>query len=119
MKERFVTDGTTTEHLTGAVETYLNTSKDQLGPILANLFTDDAIVHDDGRTYVGIDAISGWTEAVAAAFSYTRTITDVRLRTNAAIVRARLEGNFPGSPIELHHHFSLAGERISALTICP
>ena len=109
----------TTEHLAIAVDTYLTTPKDQLGSILEQLFTDDAVVHDDGRTYVGLEAISAWTEGTAAAFSFTRTIIDVTRRADAAIVRARLEGTFPGSPVDLHHHFSLADGRITALTICP
>jgi len=36
---------------------------------------------------------------------------------NAAIVRVVVKGDFPGSPVELHHHFSLADLRITALTI--
>ena len=46
-------------------------------------------------------------------------ITGITLFDSAAIVQVKLEGNFPGSPVELHHHFSLAGYKIAALTICP
>jgi len=118
-----LTNETSTERLAGTVETYLTTPKNRLAPILDRLFTDDAVVHDEGRTHIGIDAVGAWTQGVAAAFSFTRTIIDVKLRANAVVVRARLEGNFPGSPVELHHHFTLAddktGGKISALTICP
>jgi hypothetical protein len=34
-------------------------------------------------------------------------------------VSVNVEGDFPGSPIRLHHHFTLDGDRISALTVCP
>lgn len=101
------------------VRTYLTTPKAELGPRLAELFTEDAVVHDDGRTHVGLDAIRAWTDAVASAFTFTRTVTDTTTAGNAVVVRTRVAGDFPGSPVDLHHHFSLDGERISALTICP
>ena len=37
----------------------------------------------------------------------------------ATLVDIRVAGNFPGSPVELHHHFTVSNERITALTICP
>jgi hypothetical protein len=33
--------------------------------------------------------------------------------------RNRLEGNFPGNVVDLRYEFTLAGDRISALTIAP
>lgn len=50
----------TTEHLAIAVDIYLTTPKGQSGLILERLFTDDEVVHDDGRNYVGLDAIGAW-----------------------------------------------------------
>jgi hypothetical protein len=101
-----------------AVHTYLATPKDQIGPLLEQLFTADAIVHDDGHTHIGLTAIRDWNNAVTSAFSYTRTVSEVEVRQSAAVTLVRLEGNFPGSPIDLHHHFSLHEGRICALTIC-
>lgn len=105
--------------LPAAVDTYLNTPKAEVGPLLQELFTPDAIVHDEGRSHIGIDAIQSWSNAVTTAFTFTRTVTDVAVRGADAVVRTRVEGNFPGSPVDLHHHFSVTDGRISALTICP
>jgi hypothetical protein len=102
-----------------AVWTYLTTPKDDVGQILDQLFTPDAVVHDEGRSHIGLDAIRRWHEAVASAFAFTSTIISTTVPTNAAVVQVRLDGNFPGSPVELHHHFSLDADKISALTICP
>lgn len=101
-----------------AVDTYLSTPKSEVGPLLDQLFTADAIVHDEGRSHVGIDAIQAWNDGVVSAFRFTRTVTGVAVRGGSAVVQTRIEGNFPGSPVDLHHHFSLTGDRISALTIC-
>ena len=105
--------------LPAAVARYLATPKDQVGAILDQLFTGDAVVHDEDRTHLGIEAIRSWNAQVATAFTFTRTISEATIRPHAAIVRVHLEGDFPGSPVELHHHFSLADEMITALTICP
>jgi hypothetical protein len=104
--------------LQSTVAKYLTTPKGQLSVALDEVFTSDAVVHDDGHTYIGIDAIAAWTNEVAAAFTFTRTVISVIAQPNAAIVAVLVKGDFPGSPVELHHHFSLTGDRISALTIC-
>jgi SnoaL-like protein len=110
---------TATDRLPTVVNTYLTTPKADLGSLVSQLFTGDAVVHDEGRTHIGLDAIRAWTDGIASAFTFTRTVTGTIVTDNAAIVSARLEGDFPGSPVDLHHHFSLAGNTISALTICP
>jgi hypothetical protein len=101
-----------------AVAIYLSTPRQQVGEILDELFTTDAAVHDEGQTHLGIGAIQAWNGQVAAAFTFTRTITSATVWPGAAIVTVHLEGDFPGSPVELHHHFSLADEKIMAMTIC-
>ena len=108
-----------TTALPAAVRVYLTTPKDHIGPLLEQLFTADAIVHDDGHTHVGLTAIRNWNNAVASAFDYTRTISAIERRESAAVVGVRLEGDFPGSPVDLHHHFSVHEDKICALTICP
>ena len=102
--------------LQSTVAKYLTTPKEQLS--VDQVFASNAVVHDDGHTHIGIDAIAAWTNEVAAVFTFTRTVINVIVQPNAAIVVVLLKGDFPGSPVELHHHFSLTGDRITALTIC-
>jgi hypothetical protein len=104
--------------LPAAVASYLSTPKERLSGEVEQLFTDDAVVHDDGRTHIGIDAIASWTDQAASAFTFTRTVIGAIVRPHASIVRVVVEGDFPGSPVELHHHFSLTNDRIAAMTIC-
>jgi uncharacterized protein (TIGR02246 family) len=59
---------------------------------MAQCFTEDAVVRDEGRTMKGLAAIQQW-------------------KTNC------LTGNFPGSPIELRFVFKVEGERIVSLQI--
>jgi hypothetical protein len=101
------------------VSTYLTTPKTELGPMIEGLFTPDAVVRDDGQTHVGADAVRVWAGHVATAPGFTRTVTGSVTAGDAVIVTARLAGDFPGSPVDLHHHFTVTDGRISALTICP
>jgi hypothetical protein len=112
-------DATNDAALPATVVTYLATPKEELGPILRQVFAADAVVHDEGNTHVGIDAIRGWSDSVAAAFTFTREVVSGVVRGGAVVVRVKVRGDFPGSPVELHHHFSIADGKITALTICP
>jgi ketosteroid isomerase-like protein len=84
------------------------------------LFTEDAVVVDEGKTWRGIGKIRAWREGPASLYQYTTEVFD----TNAAgedeyLVTGRLEGNFPGGTAELKWRFTLAGDRISHLHIAP
>ncbi|MCD2105730.1 MAG: nuclear transport factor 2 family protein [Rhodococcus sp. (in: high G+C Gram-positive bacteria)] len=89
------------------------------GGDVRDVFTEDAVVRDDGRTYVGIEEIVAWKSAVSTAFTFTQKIESVNTPGSAVVVSVKVEGDFPGSPVQLHHHFTLDGDRISALTVCP
>ena len=63
-------------------------------PYLA-LFTDDAVVEDEGRTHRGIDEIRAWRSGTPLV-SYE--ITDVEQTPAGTVVTATISGDFPGSP---------------------
>lgn len=80
-------------------------------------FADDAVVHDEGRDYHGRDAIRAWKEAVQQKFTYETEPRNVSSAGNVVTVDVRLTGNFPGSPVDLDHVFTLLGDKISSLVI--
>jgi hypothetical protein len=84
------------------------------------LFTDDALVLDEGQTWSGPAAIRAWQLGPASRYRYTTEVTDI-IRTAEDRVRAtgRLEGNFPGGTAQLNWDFTIAGELISRLEIAP
>jgi ketosteroid isomerase-like protein len=83
-------------------------------------FTDDAAVTDEGRTIHGHDEIRAWREKTAAAFEYTvEVLRAEKADAGGYLVVTRLEGNFPGSPVELNFRFLLRDALISELTIAP
>ena len=84
------------------------------------LFSDDAIVVDEGQTRHGIEEIRAWQVGPASKYTYTTEVIDtVALAADRYVVTGRLAGNFPGGSAELKWDFIVAGGRISRLVIEP
>ena len=84
------------------------------------LFTDDAVVVDEGETRRGTSEIRDWQEGPASKYQYTTEVVDTERTGDAEfLVTGRIEGNFPGGTAELKWRFSLLGDRIGHLHIAP
>ena len=103
--------------LPDAVSRYFRISNGGDDAALADCFTDDAVVHDEGGTHRGHVAIHAWQRAARSKFDYTVTPVDSTRDGDRLTVTADLVGNFPGSPIRLDHAFELDGGRIRVLRI--
>jgi hypothetical protein len=106
-------------NLPAPVAAYLEAEDDDHVEAVLESFTDDAIVHDEGKDHVGIAAIRDWAAAISTTYQLERTVLETRRTGAATMVLVRVAGDFPGSPVDLHHHFTDSGDRIAALTICP
>lgn len=85
---------------------------------LAVLFSDEAVVVDEGQTYHGIEEIRSWREGAASAYQYTTQVHDSRrLDEERSLVTGRLTGNFPGGTVELQWCFTVQDDLISRLEI--
>ncbi|MFC5946889.1 nuclear transport factor 2 family protein [Pseudonocardia lutea] len=102
-----------------AVTAYLRAKTNTDVDSVVGCFAPDAVVHDEGRDHVGTAAIRAWAEGVASAYTLTRTVRSVRGVGPATVVAVEVAGDFPGSPVVLHHHFTSTDDGIAALTICP
>jgi hypothetical protein len=103
--------------LPGPVANYLAAEKAKDADKLALCFADDALVHDEGRDYRGRDAIRAWKREADAKYTFVLEPLNATVKENRVILRARLTGNFPGSPVELDHTFALADHKIALLDI--
>lgn len=67
------------------------------------LFAEDAVVEDEGKEYVGIEAVRAWrTEVPLVQY----TITDLEPVGEGLVVTCTVAGDFPGSPVAgLRFHF--------------
>jgi hypothetical protein len=85
--------------------------------IVAQCFTQGAVVRDEGKTIEGLAAIKQWEAETKRKYQHTiEPLTSVQ-KDGKTIVTNRLTGNFPGSPIELDFIFTLDGDKISSLDI--
>src|SRR6266852_8655618 len=80
-------------------------------------FTEDGTIHDEGRDYRGRDAIRQWKQAADQKYRYVLQMVNAQTHGNDVTVRARLTGEFPGSPVELDHIFKLSNNKIASLEI--
>lgn len=86
---------------------------------VVRLFTNDAVVKDEGHTYEGLAAIKEWKTGSSKKYTYTSEPFASEERDGKAIVTSRVSGNFPGSPLNLRYLFGLEGNKIASLEIVP
>jgi|SRR5882672_1060110 len=99
------------------VADYLAAIKEKDADRLALCFAKDAVVHDEGRDYRGLGAIKSWMKETQAKYKYAIEPLDVSTDGETVTLRARLTGEFPGSPVELDYEFTLADGKITSLEI--
>jgi len=83
----------------------------------AGYFAEDAAVRDEGRDYLGRDAIRAWVGETSRKYRHRADVIAVKRVADRIVVTAQLSGAFPGSPIDLQYHFKLAGTQITGLEI--
>ena len=84
---------------------------------LSQCFAEDAIVRDEGQTIEGLAAIKQWKAETRKKYQHTIEPLASAQKDGKTIVTNRLNGNFPGSPIELEFVFTLDGDKIASLEI--
>ena len=82
-------------------------------------FADDAVVHDESRDHRGRAAIRAWKAEVTKKYRPHVDVIDAEEANGKTIVRGKVSGDFPGSPVVLRYAFTLAGDRIARLEIVP
>lgn len=99
------------------IRTYFTAEAPQDGATLAAAFAEDAVVRDEGATHRGPEAIRAWWLAAKAKYRHRAEPLEMTEADDGTVVRARVSGDFPGSPAVLTFTFGLAGDRIRDLRI--
>jgi ketosteroid isomerase-like protein len=103
--------------LPAAVTAYLAADNAQDLDKLCQCFTLDAQVDDESHQYQGRDSIRSWKQQTTAKYRYTLEPLEAAVTERNVKLRARLTGDFPGSPADLHYTFVLANGKIQSLAI--
>ncbi|MEP0708732.1 MAG: nuclear transport factor 2 family protein [Parvibaculum sp.] len=101
------------------IQAYFDADKTDDLQALTGAFASHAVVRDEGKTYAGKEAIEAWWRAAKAKYQSVVEPLGLDEQNEAIKVRARVSGNFPGSPATLTFAFKLAGDRIEELEIAP
>jgi hypothetical protein len=85
--------------------------------LLSQCFAPDATVHDEGGIHKGLAAIRKWKAGTKEKYHHTVTPLEVAERDGKTVLKARLDGDFPGSPVTLDFFFVLEDGKIASLEI--
>jgi ketosteroid isomerase-like protein len=99
------------------IQTYFDADKRGDSDALIHAFAPDAIVRDEGLYHAGHPAIDAWWRDVKTRYRHVIEPLDVAATGDLTKVRARVTGQFPGSPAMLTFAFRLDGEQITSLEI--
>lgn len=105
--------------LPDVIACYFAADKRANAEAIAQCFTPDAVVVDEGNTYAGREAIRRWMANASTQYSYVVEPFALSEADGRVVVTSHLVGNFPGSPVDLRYLFVLDGDRIAELTIVP
>jgi hypothetical protein len=100
-----------------SIERYIQIANSGTAEAAPECFAADATVRDEGRTYEGLAAIKNWMAATKKKYRHTITPLELAEHGGQSVLKARLAGSFPGSPITVNFNFVLAGDKIRALAI--
>ena len=84
---------------------------------VADCFTPDAEVHDEGHDHVGRAAIRAWVAGVRRRYTFHAEPRYLDVANGTHTVTAHLTGDFPGAPADLRYTFDLKDDRIARLAI--
>jgi hypothetical protein len=105
-------------HLPKPIEIYLSSENVHDTEALAACFAADATVLDEGCIFEGLTTIKEWKVETKKKYEqHTVEPIDAVERDGKTVVKSKVFGNFPGSPINLEFIFGLNGDKIASLEI--
>jgi hypothetical protein len=106
-----------TIHLPAAIDVYVMIENSGDVEAVSECFAANATVRDEGHTYEGLAAIKKWKADTKKKYNHTVAPLEVAQRDGKTVLKAKLTGNFPGSPVTLEFSFVLEDGKIVSLEI--
>ena len=104
-------------HLPPPIDLYVRIENSGDVDALSECFASTATVRDEGHAYAGLAAIRAWKVDTKKKYKHTVVPLEIAQRDGKTILRAKLAGNFPGSPVTLEFSFVLQDGKIESLEI--
>jgi hypothetical protein len=99
------------------LSTYFEATNAHEATVVAALFGETALVHDENEDHRGRPAIRNWAQATYDKYDVRLMPHDATAEDDAVVVKTTVAGLFLGSPIELKFRFVVDGDRIEELRI--
>ena len=103
--------------LTPIIQSYVDASNAHDVKSILDCFADDAVVRDENATRRGKIDIEGWASETIDKYKFHFKPLKVQQRDAETMVNVEISGTFPGSPIALDYHFTIADDKITSLII--
>jgi hypothetical protein len=103
--------------LPNAVSKYFAADRDRDPGAVVLFFSNSATVRDEGHVYNGHNEIRQWKADSSKKYSYTATPVSIAQERGRTVVTSHVEGDFPGSPVDLRYFFRLEDDKIAELEI--
>ena len=104
-------------HLPPPIDLYVRIENSGDVEALSECFASNATVRDEGHTYEGLSAIMEWKADTKKKYNHTVAPLEVADRDGKTVLKAKLTGTFPGSPVTLEFSFVLEDGKIVSLEI--
>jgi ketosteroid isomerase-like protein len=99
------------------IQSYVDASNAYDVKSILACFTDGAMVRDENATRRGKIDIERWASETIEKYKFHFKPLSAEERGNETVVSIEVSGSFPGSPVMLDYHFSVANEKILSLII--
>jgi ketosteroid isomerase-like protein len=99
------------------IQSYIYASNAHDVNSILDCFADDAVVRDENATRRGKIDIERWASETIEKYKFRFNPLKVQQRDAETMVNVEISGTFPGSPITLDYHFTIAGDKITSLII--
>ena len=84
---------------------------------IVDCFADEAVVRDDNAMQQGKSDIERWAAETIQKYKFHFKPLSADERGAETVLSVEVSGSFPGSPVTLDYHFTIANDKIQSLII--
>ena len=104
-------------NLAPVITSYIDASNAHDVKAIMDCFADDAVVRDENAMRQGKIDIERWATETIQKYKFQFKPLSADERDAETILSVEVSGSFPGSPVTLDYHFTIANDKIQSLTI--
>jgi ketosteroid isomerase-like protein len=104
-------------NLPPAIQRYIDASNAHNVKAIVDCFADDAVVRDENAMRQGKIEIRRWATETIGKYKFQFEPLSADERDAETILSVEVSGSFPGTPVTLDYHFTIANDKIQSLRI--